>query len=93
MKHKNTAYISRAALCSNYAAIDALVSDNASRSRSAGGRKPRIICVVKADGYGHGIHTVAGALGDAGCGRSKRATAGTPTSSSSGTSCRRTSAK
>ena len=67
MKHKNTAYISRAALCSNYAAIDALVSDNASRSRSAGGRKPRIICVVKADGYGHGIHTVAGALGDAGC--------------------------
>ena len=64
MKQKNTAFISRDALLSNYAAIDRLVTDNVS---GTGRAKPRIICVVKADGYGHGIQTVAGALGDAGC--------------------------
>ena len=47
MKHKNTAFISRDALLSNYAAIDRLVTDNVS---GAGQSRPRIICVVKADG-------------------------------------------
>lgn len=63
MKQKNTAYISRSALLSNYAAIERTVE----RNTPPGTPKPRIICVVKADGYGHGINTVAGALGDAGC--------------------------
>ncbi len=63
MKHKNTAYISRDALLSNYASIERLVGENC----RPGQKRPRIVCVVKADGYGHGIHTVAGALGDAGC--------------------------
>ena len=46
MKQKNTAYISRAALLSNYAAIDRLVENGV----RPGAEKPRIICVVKADG-------------------------------------------
>ena len=64
MKHKNTAYIFREALRQNYGAIDKIVSD---ASAERGVKKPRIICVVKADGYGHGIAAVAGTLGAAGC--------------------------
>ena len=88
MKHKNTAYIFREALRQNYGAIDKIVSD---ASAERGVKKPRIICVVKADGYGHGIAAVAGTLGAAGCdffavssedeacGRSRTATGGTRT--------------
>ena len=65
MKHKNTAYISRDALRQNFLAVEKIVADNA---QEAGRPKPRVICVVKADGYGHGIAAVAGTLGSAGCG-------------------------
>ncbi len=64
MKHKNTAYISREALRQNYLAIDKIVAE---QSAAQGAKKPRVICVVKADGYGHGIAAVAGTLGGAGC--------------------------
>ena len=60
MKHKNIAYINMTALENNYRAIEKIVSENAEK-------KPRIIAVVKADAYGHGIENVAKALGDAGC--------------------------
>ncbi|MBQ3636857.1 MAG: alanine racemase [Clostridia bacterium] len=64
MKQKNSATISRAALLSNYAAVDSILT---SGSKKAGIRKPKIICVVKADAYGHGIAAVSSALGEAGC--------------------------
>lgn len=64
MKHKNIAYINMTALKDNYNAIEHLLSENGS---STDGKKPRIIAVVKADAYGHGIQNVASALGDAGC--------------------------
>ena len=65
MKHKNTAYIFRGAFARNYNQIQLRLRENC----TAIGRTsvPRIICVVKADAYGHGIDTAAGALGDAGC--------------------------
>ncbi len=65
MKYKNTAYIDRLALENNYSAICELCSRSAS---SAGSPPPTVICVVKADAYGHGVDTVARVLGDAGCG-------------------------
>lgn len=61
MKHKNIAYINKTALSENYRTIEKIVSENAID------KKPRIIAVVKADAYGHGIENVASALGDAGC--------------------------
>lgn len=61
MKHKNIAYINKTALCENYRTIEKIVSENAID------KKPRIIAVVKADAYGHGIENVASALGEAGC--------------------------
>jgi len=65
MKHKNTAYIYHGAFAQNYNEIQSRLRDNC----AALGRTtiPRVICVVKADAYGHGINTAAGALGDAGC--------------------------
>lgn len=65
MKHKNVAYVYRSALINNYSQIEYIVSRGA---EEIGEKKPRVICVVKADAYGHGIHTTAGALGEAGCG-------------------------
>jgi len=65
MKHKNTAYIDRLALEQNYASIKKMCEESA---RAAGKNAPQIICVVKADAYGHGVDTVARVLGDAGCG-------------------------
>ena len=64
MKHKNVAYVYRSALINNYSQIEYIVSRGA---EEIGAKKPRVICVVKADAYGHGIHTTAGALGEAGC--------------------------
>jgi len=64
MKHKNIAYVYRSALINNYSQIEYIVSRGA---RELGKEKPRVICVVKADAYGHGIATTAGALGEAGC--------------------------
>lgn len=61
MKHKNIAYISTAALHDNYRAIEKITRENSPS------HPPKIIAVVKADAYGHGIEIVAGALGDAGC--------------------------
>ncbi len=66
MKHKNTAYIFRDAFSHNYNEIQTRLRENCAKI----GRDsvPRTICVVKADAYGHGIDTAAGALGEAGCG-------------------------
>ena len=64
MKHKNIAYIDRDALKDNYDRIVSLTEENA---REAGRKAPRVICVVKADAYGHGIEAVADVLGSAGC--------------------------
>ncbi|MBR5253229.1 MAG: alanine racemase [Clostridia bacterium] len=64
MKHKNIAYVYKSALINNYSQIEYIVSTGA---KKIGEEKPRVICVVKADAYGHGIATTAGALGDAGC--------------------------
>ena len=64
MKHKNVAYVYRSALINNYSQIEYIVSQGAEK---LGNKKPAVICVVKADAYGHGIHTTAGALGEAGC--------------------------
>ena len=64
MKQKNSAIISRSALLSNYAAVDAVLDASCASSNR---RKPKIICVVKADAYGHGISAVSSALGEAGC--------------------------
>lgn len=64
MKHKNTAYINRGALTSNYEAVLALTRDAA---RDCGKAAPTVICVVKADAYGHGIKVTADVLGSAGC--------------------------
>lgn len=64
MKHKNIAYISRSALIGNYRRIVQLTADGAA---GLGNRSPRVICVVKADAYGHEIGITAKALGDAGC--------------------------
>lgn len=61
MKHKNIAYISTSALRDNYRAIEKITRENSPE------KPPKIIAVVKADAYGHGIEIVAGALGDAGC--------------------------
>lgn len=65
MKHKNTAYIDRGAMIRNYAAIKKLTSEAA---HTCGIKAPDVICVVKADAYGHGIKVTADVLGSAGCG-------------------------
>ncbi len=69
MKHKNIAYINMTALMDNYRAIENILSSAADDSSTSVGvsKKPRIIAVVKADAYGHGIQSVASALGEAGC--------------------------
>lgn len=61
MKYKNTAYIDCGALRHNYNVISNLISAGECA------KKPRLICVVKADAYGHGIEAVSDALGKAGC--------------------------
>lgn len=66
MKHKNTAYIDRRALTENYSAIENIVSSPVKSGKCCA--KPRVICIVKADAYGHGVSDVARTLGDAGCG-------------------------
>ena len=59
MKHKNTAYINRTALVNNYRTIEQIAkSENPA---------VRMIAVVKANAYGHGIDLVSAVLGDAGC--------------------------
>ena len=65
MKYKNTAYIDCGALVHNYNVIEEFVSGAVRDGRCT--KKPRIICVVKADAYGHGIEAVSDALGRAGC--------------------------
>ena len=65
MKYKNTAYIDSAALKNNYMTIQRICEESALTS---GKSMPTIICVVKADAYGHGVDIVARVLGDAGCG-------------------------
>lgn len=64
MKHKNTAYINSTALENNFKAIKKLVVDNT----APGKNPPKVISVVKADAYGHGIDIAASVLGSAGCG-------------------------
>ena len=59
MKYKNTAVILTDALRQNYAVVRSLAE--------SAPQKPRVICVVKADGYGHGIEAVSSTLGEAGC--------------------------
>lgn len=59
MKHKNTACVDCGALIQNYNKIKQIVGKAPS--------PPKVICVVKADAYGHGIETVAKTLGEAGC--------------------------
>ena len=65
MKHKNTAYIDREAMIRNYAAINDIT---AKAALARGNHAPTVICVVKADAYGHGIKVTANVLGSAGCG-------------------------
>ncbi len=55
MKHKNTATVDCSALIENYHTIERLAAP------------AEVICVVKADAYGHGIEAVSEALGAAGC--------------------------
>ena len=56
MKNKNEAYIDVAALSNNYKEIKKIC------------RGGNVICVVKADAYGHGAAEVSRLLGEAGCG-------------------------
>ena len=65
MKHKNAAYIDSDAIVHNYETINRLTAESA---LARGGNAPTVICVVKADAYGHGIAATADALGAAGCG-------------------------
>jgi len=65
MKHKNTTYIDCEALIHNYSVISDYISCAAGNAGCA--KVPRLICVVKADAYGHGIEAVSDALGRAGC--------------------------
>ena len=65
MKHKNTAYIDRAALVRNYETINEITAHAALEN---GQDAPTVICVVKADAYGHGTRATAEVLGAAGCG-------------------------
>lgn len=58
---KTVAEISESALIHNYNTICDHVAKNAV------GKVPEVICVIKADGYGHGVDTVSEVLGDAGC--------------------------
>jgi len=59
MKYKNIAIIDTDALRKNY--------DHVKRIVSADGCGPRVICVVKADAYGHGLATAVETFGAAGC--------------------------
>ncbi len=58
---KTTAEISKSALIHNYNTISAHVAANTK------GKTPEVICVIKADGYGHGVDTVSDVLANAGC--------------------------
>ena len=61
IRMKTTAEISESALTHNYNTICAHVAKNTA------GKVPEVICVIKADGYGHGVDTVSEVLGNAGC--------------------------
>ncbi len=61
IKQKTTAEISESALTHNYNTICNHVKTHAE------GTAPDVICVIKADGYGHGVDTVSEVLGNAGC--------------------------
>jgi len=61
IRSKNTAYISTDALEQNYRTIEAILR------RGRPDTPPQVISTVKANGYGHGVDTVTGVLGDAGC--------------------------
>lgn len=61
IKLKTYADISPSALLHNYRAIRTHTEKNAL------GHWPMVICVVKADAYGHGVREVAPLLGQAGC--------------------------
>ncbi len=65
MKYKNKAYIDTLELKNNYLTILDLCKKNALAENKT---PPKVICVVKADAYGHGIRTAAKVLGEAGCG-------------------------
>ncbi len=69
MKYKNVAYISRRAILQNYGGIRAVMRKNLEKIGDVReeGALPRVISVVKADAYGHGISIMARALYDAGC--------------------------
>lgn len=56
MKNKNEAYVDTAALLNNYKEIKKICCGK------------NVICVVKADAYGHGAEEVSRLLGEAGCG-------------------------
>lgn len=58
---KTYADISESALIYNYNRIRSHVA------KYAPGKPPAVVCVVKADAYGHGVAEVSEALGDAGC--------------------------
>ncbi|MBE6598600.1 MAG: alanine racemase [Ruminococcaceae bacterium] len=58
---KTKAEISESALTHNYNTICSHVREHTV------GKAPEVICVVKADGYGHGVDTVSEVLGNVGC--------------------------
>ena len=60
--HRATAAVSISALRQNYFSLAALAAKNATGEQS-----PRIIAVVKANAYGHGVELVVPALLSAGC--------------------------
>ncbi len=63
MRYKNTALVSTDALRHNYRAVREILREAAGPS----GRGPRLICVVKADAYGHGVGIASRVFGDEGC--------------------------
>lgn len=58
---KNRAVISTDAIRHNYRGICQYVEKHAL------GKVPEVICVVKADAYGHGVDSITDVLGEAGC--------------------------
>ena len=58
---KNRAVISTDAIRHNYKEICRYVEEHAT------GKVPQVICVVKADAYGHGVDIITDVLGEAGC--------------------------
>ena len=68
MIRSTVAHVDLSALQANFKAIQAFLADGAGAARGAATRQnpPRIIAVVKANGYGHGAEPVAFALQAAG---------------------------